>query len=371
MPLSKHRRRARPIRTAAAVLLGLSLAWFAVPAESAPLRTPASATDGHAAAQQELPDSFEWSSTGPLISPQPGLDSVAAKDPSVVQDEDGTWHVFFTRVDTTGDWGLAHTAFDDWSQAADAEQTDLETASGVGSGYRAAPHAFYFAPKDEWYLVYQTGLPSFSTSTDPDDPTSWSAPRNFMDSMPDIVRENIGDGYWLDFYVICDDTRCYLFSADDNGHVYRSETTVAEFPDGFGNTRIVLSDTKNNLFEGGAVYRVEGTGTYLLLWEAIGSDGRRWYRSFTSQSLSGQWQPLADTEANPFARSNNVAFEGGNAWTRDISHGELIRTTHDQTMTLDPCDIRLLYQGMDPNAGGEYSQLPWRLALATHTNSAC
>ncbi len=371
MPLSKHRRRPRSTRAAAAVLLVLSPALFAVPAESSPLRTSASATGTHEAVRQELPESFQWSSTGPLISPQPGLNSVAAKDPSVVQDEDGTWHVFFTRVDTAGDWGLAHTGFEDWSQAADAKQTDLETASGIGTGYRAAPHAFYFAPKDEWYLVYQTGLPSFSTTTDPDDPTSWSAPRNFMDSMPDIVKENIGDGYWLDFYVICDDTDCYLFSADDNGHVYRSETTVAEFPGGFGNTQIVLSDTKNNLFEGGAVYRVEGTDTYLLIWEAIGSDGRRWYRSFTSQGLSGQWQPLADTEANPFARSNNVTFEGGNAWTRDISHGELIRTTRDQTMTLDPCNLQLLYQGMDPAAGGEYSQLPWRLGLATQTTDGC
>jgi endo-1,4-beta-xylanase len=371
MPLSKQRRRSRPVRAAVAILFGLALASFAVPAESAPRRAATSAEAGHATAQQELPDSFQWSSGGPVISPQPNINSVAAKDPSVVQDEEGTWHVFFTRVDTSGDWGLAHTSFDDWSQAADAPQTDLETASGVGTGYRAAPHAFYFAPKDEWYLVYQTGLPSFSTTTDPDDPTSWSAPRNFMDSMPDIVKENIGDGYWLDFYVICDDTNCYLFSADDNGHVYRSQTTVAEFPGGFGDTQIVLSDTKNSLFEGGAVYRVADTDTYLLIWEAIGSDGRRWYRSFTSQSLSGQWQPLADTEANPFARSNNVTFEGGNAWTRDISHGELIRTTHDQTMTLDPCNLQLLYQGMDPGAGGDYSQLPWRLALATLTTDGC
>ena len=85
----------------------------------------------------------------------------------------------------------------------------------------------------------------------------------------------------------------------------------------------------------------------------------------------GQWQPLADTESNPFARSNNVTFDGGNAWTRDISHGELIRTSADQTMTIDPCDMQLLYQGMDPGSGGGYSQLPWRLGLARQTNPAC
>ncbi|WP_184503631.1 hypothetical protein [Streptomyces botrytidirepellens] len=55
------------------------------------------------------------------------------------------------------------------------------------------------------------------------------------------------------------------------------------------------------LFEGGAVYRVQGTGTYLLPMEAIGSDGR----------------------------------------------------------------------GMNPAAGGDYSQLPWRLGLLTRTNTSC
>ncbi|WP_230423981.1 non-reducing end alpha-L-arabinofuranosidase family hydrolase [Streptomyces radicis] len=349
---------------AVVLLVGLATALSAAPASADP--------GGRAAAvQQQLPTSFQWSSGGPVISPAANIDSVAVKDPSVLQDEDGTWHVFFTRVDTSGDWGLAHTSFDDWSQAAGAPQTDLEAASGVGPGYRAAPHAFYFEPRDEWYLVYQTGLPSFSTTDDPNDPTSWSAPRNFQDSVPDVVEENIGDGHWLDFYVICDASMCYLFSADDNGHVYRAETTVGEFPNGFRDTRIVLEDTGNALFEGGAVYRVEGTDTYLLIWEAIGSDGRRWYRSFTADGLTGQWQPLADTESNPFARSTNVTFDGGNAWTRDISHGELIRTSADQTMTLDPCDIQLLYQGLDPDAGGDYSQLPWRLGLATQTNSPC
>lgn len=47
------------------------------------------------------------------------------------------------------------------------------------------------------------------------------------------------------------------------------------------------------------------------------------------------------------------------------------RATNDQTMPLDPCRLRLLYQGRDPNSGGEYSQLPYRLGLATQTNSTC
>ncbi|SOD62795.1 Glycosyl hydrolase family 62 [Streptomyces zhaozhouensis] len=367
MSSAEHRPRLRFLTATLTALLGVTLALVAGPASGDPAPAAAPTVEPRA----ELPTTFQWSSTGPLISPHSGLGSVAAKDPSVVQDQDGRWHVFFTRVDTAGDWGLAHTSFTDWSQAGAGAQTDLEASSAIGGGYRAAPHAFYFAPHDEWYLVYQTGLPSFSTTTDINDPGSWSAPRNFMDSVPDVVEENIGNGNWLDFFVICDDSMCYLFSADDNGHVYRSETTLADFPNGFGNTRIVLEDSGNNLFEGGAVYQVGDTDTYLLLWEAIGSDGRRWYRSFTAEGLDGQWQPLADTQDNPFARSNNVSFENGDAWTQDISHGELLRTTPDQTMAIDPCDIRLLYQGLDPSAGGEYSQLPYRLGLATNTTGTC
>ncbi|MEO3755573.1 non-reducing end alpha-L-arabinofuranosidase family hydrolase [Streptomyces sp. B6B3] len=367
MSITPRRRRARRLPTVLAVLLGLTLALLVAPASSSSAE-PAGAEPASAAAA--LPSSYQWSSGGPVLSPAGNINSVAAKDPSVVQDEDGTWHVFFTRVDRNGDWGLAHTSFDSWSQANSASQVDLESASGVGGGYRAAPHAFYFEPRDEWYLVYQTGLPSYSVTKDINNPSSWSTPRNFQSSMPDIVRQNIGNGYWLDFWVICDASMCYLFSADDNGHLYRAETTVGEFPNGFRNTQIALQDSRNNLFEGEAVYKVEGTDQYLLIMEAIGSDGRRWYRSFTSNSLNGQWQPLAATESNPFARSNNVSFSSG-AWTRDISHGELLRTGPDQTMTIDPCNLQLLYQGLDPNAGGDYSQLPYRLGLATHSNSPC
>ena len=363
-----HRSRRRPLRAVCALLLGLTLTapLAGQSAAASPADTASTAAPQVAA---ELPSSFTWSSTGPLISPKNSGD-VSVKDPSVVQDENGTWHVFMTTADTSGDWSLTHTSFNDWSQAANAPQTPLETASAIGTGYRAAPHAFYFAPRDEWYLVYQTGLPSYSVTKDINDPTSWSAPRNFQDSVPEIVQRNIGDGFWLDYWVICDDAKCYLFSADDNGHLYRAETTVEAFPEGFDNTQIVLQDNRNDLFEGEAVYRLEGTNTYLLIMEAIGSDGRRWYRSFTSEGLDGQWTPLASTPDNPFASQANVSFPDG-AWTQDISHGELIRTSSDQTMTIDPCRLQLLYQGMDPNAGGDYSQLPWRLGLATQTNGGC
>ncbi|KPI03820.1 Alpha-N-arabinofuranosidase [Actinobacteria bacterium OK074] len=119
-----------------------------------------------------------------------------------------------------------------------------------------------------------------------------------------------------------------------------------------------------------APYELTGSNSYLMLVEAIGSNGRRSFRSWTATSLTGTWTALADTEANPFARSTNVTF-GGTAWTQDISHGELVRDGTDQNLTVSPCHLQYLYQGLDPAATGSYNTLPWRLGLLTQTNSSC
>ena len=172
-------------------------------------------------------------------------------------------------------------------------------------------------------------------------------------------------------WVICDSANCYLFSSDDNGHLYRSQTTVGQFPNGFTNTVIALQDSnKCGLFEASNVYKVQGGNQYLLLVEAIGSDGKRYFRSRTAGSLAGSWTPLAASGSNPFARANNVTFPAG-AWTRDVSHGEMIRAGNDQTLTVDSCRMQYLYQDLNPNATGDYNTLPWRLGLLTQTNSNC
>ena len=184
---------------------------------------------------------FQWTSTAPLILPKPDAthDTLAVKDPSVVY-ANGKYHVFMTIADSKG-WNLAYTSFKDWPEASAAPVTYLD-GSRIGPDYRAAPQVFYFAPKRLWYMIFQVGPPHYSTTANIDDPLSWSAPKPFFDRTPEIMKQPDGKEGWLDFWNICDQKKCYLFNSDDGGHLYRSETTIEQFPNGFSNTAIVLQE---------------------------------------------------------------------------------------------------------------------------------
>lgn len=315
-----------------------------------------------------LPASLHWSDQGALMSAKPaaGHSIVSVKDPSIVR-YNGQWLVYATTADTSGAWSIEYTHFADFSQAASAPQYYLSDNPNLGSRYMAAPQLFYFAPKNQWYLVFQQGPPAFSTNSDPTQPQNWSTPTNFFASDPPVVTQQ-GHG-WLDFFVICDTVNCYLFGADDAGDIFRAQTTLANFPNGFGNTVVVLHDGTGTVFEGTAVYKVKGANTYLMLVEGFNSAGHRMYRAWTSTSVSGTWTPYATSDTNPFAATANTTFPAGQ-WTNDISHGELIRTGYDQNLEIDPCHLQFFYQGVDPNSTNvSYSQLPWKLGLLTQTNA--
>ncbi|WP_199041028.1 non-reducing end alpha-L-arabinofuranosidase family hydrolase [Glycomyces salinus] len=318
-----------------------------------------------------LPTSLQWNSSGSLVEPKSDAnhDIVSVKDPSVVH-HDGRYHVFVSVVSDNQGYSLAYLSFTDWSRADEAQLHFLDETP-IGGGYKAAPQVFYFEPQQRWYLTYQIGdNVAYSTTTDIGDPDSWSSPTPFYTDTPQIVLDNMGAGQWLDFWTICDGANCHMYSSDDNGNLYRAQTSVGNFPNGFTDPVIAMHDDNHHwLFEGANVYKLAGADEYLLLVEAITAGGRI-FRSWTSPSVTGPWTPLADTKENPFAARGNVAFDG-TAWTHDFSHGELIRSGIDQTLTISPCDLRFLYQGKDPDASGPYNLLPWRLGLLTQSDSPC
>jgi len=301
-----------------------------------------------------------WEYSAPLIAPEKreSNPSRAQKDPTVVF-YDGKWHVFMT-VKLTGRTAIEYCSFKSWEDADKSERTIPRISN---SDYYGAPQVFYFLPHKKWYLVYQMGVPgadkmwvAYSTTTDITDPNSWTQAMPILDGGKNDPRKVGG----LDYWIICDNQRAYLFLTSLNGKMWRLWTRIEDFPRGFDHCEIAI---EAKMFEASHTYKLKGIDKYLTIIE---ENGRRYYKAYLADRLDGEWTPVADTAERPFAGWKNIQPASGvKPWTDNVSHGELIRDGYDQKLTVDPDNLLFIFQGMlDKDKSGKgYGQFQWRIGM--------
>ncbi len=204
---------------------------------------------------------------------------------------------------------------------------------------------------------------AYSTTTNIADPASWTKAKPMLDGGADDPRKVGG----LDYWIICDAERAYLFYTSLNGKMWRMWTPISQFPHGFDHCEVALSA---KIFEASHTYRVQGTDQYLTIIE---ENGRRYYKAYVADRLDGAWRPIADTAEKPFAGWHNVQPASGvEPWTDNVSHGELIRAGYDQTLTIDPNNWRFVFQGMfDRHKSGKgYGEFQWRIGMLTPSDES-
>lgn len=331
---------------------------------------PSAAIGRQQAKPQPLPlgDNLAWTTSKPLVGPldRDGEHYFSVKDPSFVHVKN-RWHLFTTVRGVKRSHQIEYFTFADWNKADKGERHIL----GLSEGYYCAPTVFYFAPQKKWYLLYQDSRgslkdvprsPAFSTNDDISDWQHWTKPQPLYEQSGELVKG------WIDFWIICDAQKAYLFFTCDNGTMWRANTALAEFPHGWNKPVLCL---QGDIFEASHTYHLRGANKYVTIIEAIHNDRsaeNRYYKSYVADTLDGVWTPAAASWDKPFAGLQNIVQPGGH-WTDVVSHGELFRAGYDERMEVDPKHLRMLFQGVreEDRKGKPYGEIPYRLGILSVT----
>jgi len=260
-----------------------------------------------------------WTVRDPILSS--GLtgtfSEIAVKDPSVVFFE-GKWHLFFT-ARSKKEYTTGYVSAKDLAGLQSAPRHELKMIRGK-SRFGAAPQVLYYQPQSKWYLIFQNGdsnyQPAFSTTKTISKPESWSKPAH-------LIRKDT-PAKWIDFWIICDRTKAYLFYTQSHDSVFVRTTSLEKFPGGWSEGKKVLS----SVHEAVHIYKVKGRDEYHMIYE-LDEGGMRAFGLATAEDLAGPWKKVTDSYATGEQLKYNDEQE---KWTEMVSHGEVIRTGYNQEM---------------------------------------
>lgn len=335
----------------------------------------------------------KWTVSKPLFTKGASgeFDDVAVKDPSIVF-YNGKYHLFYTSkaaketrkklkfVSKNGS-GLGYAA------AATLEELNKAKRYNLNKMYKSvivAPQVFYFEPQKLWYIIAQTLVegrpnlqPIYMTNPDIEDINGWTKPKK-------LKTGKINDGFWIDFWVICDDEKAHLFYTDHEGSMFRFESPLEEFPNGFANEKeeTVLTERGETeigrwrLHEASHIYYVKRENKYLCLLEAVYPhptrknywDSRnRFLFAMVADKLEGPWTRV-ETELNEFMGDPKYLYneDGTKSKYDQVSHPELIRSGYNQKLEIEDYNLQLLFQAFDAeniDSDYDYNELPWELML--------
>jgi len=344
----------------------------------------------------------EWTVSEPVLEAgEPGsFDEISVKDPTIVF-YNGKYHLFYTSKATyeTRDKmshlskngsGLGYVTSESLELLKEAKRHDLGAI--VGSVI-VAPQVFYFEPQQLWYIVAQTLVegrpdlaPIYLTNPDIENIEGWSKPKI-------LETRKSNNGFWIDFWVICDNQNAHLFYTDHEGSLFRFECPLEEFPEGFANKReeTVLTIRGENstgrwrMHEASHIYYVSDHDCYLNIMEAVYPhptrenywDSRnRFLLGMVAEKLEGPWSRI-ELGTNDFLGdpANLFMSNGSSAVYDQVSHPELIRSGYDQRLEIKDFKLQMLFQAFDADSTGhayDYNYLPWKLMLMknfdTHEN---
>ena len=239
-----------------------------------------------------------------------------------------------------------------------APRYELHMIRGKGR-YGCALQVFFFGPQRKWYLIFQNRdsnyQPAFSTTTTISKPETWSKPK------PLLGKDN--SNKWIDFWVICDKKKAYLFYTQAHDGVIVRSTSLEKFPDDWSDAKEVLK----NVHEAVHVYKTTGRDEFHMIYE-LRKGGIRSFGLASADEIAGPWKTVTDR----YATGDQLTYAGKNhTWTEMVSHGEVLRAGCNERMEYDPRGCTWLIQGvLKENLTAPYESLPWKLGIMSKIESS-